>query len=291
MQKKLLHFKEKNFLFAKIKGENDILHFTTPFDITIISDITSELKNEYRKYEEKGGLMWARPSSSHGRIKYIVEKITWVRNAIEDTPNDEGLNKSNCYRPDAIKFFEALDTIFKAGCFPLRFHTHPTEDVSEPYLIFHENFVNETSGGDRKSSETPYSFEEIQILTPRCLVVGNKSYSDELFIGFYDGGVAPKDFKSTKDLTRKEKIDEFGSAFSSLKLTPNQKIAAGIVFVGLILVGIRYRKAIVPVMLGTLAMGSTILTRQEKNETPKYYCMLSDGEVTIHFPKYENNKN
>jgi hypothetical protein len=290
MQKKLLYFKENNFLFSKVKDGKEILHFTTPFDITVVSDITAELKSEYRKYEEKGGLMWARPISSQGKITYFIEKITWVRNAIEDTPNDKGYNKANCYQPDAVNFFAALDTIFKAGCFPLRFHTHPTEDVSEPYLIFHENYVNETSDGDRKSSETAYSFEGLQILTPRCLVVGNKSYSDELFIGFYDGGVAPKDFQSTKELTRREKIDEFGSTFSSIELTPNQKIAAGVLIVGLILVGIRYRKTVAPIMLGTLAIGGAMLTRQEKDKTPKYYCMLSDGEVTIHFPKYETNK-
>ena len=123
--------------------------------------------------EEIGGFIWAKPVLGIQHYDFVCDKITFIRNAIEDKPNSRGQTKKNTYLRDPKILKETLKEIFSLGYLPINFHTHPTKGKNPLDEIDKFTFQKETSLQDRKAAEYTLRVGGEQLLLPRGLVVGN----------------------------------------------------------------------------------------------------------------------
>lgn len=124
MEQKLIEYKNAGFLDAKIVDGDELLHLTTPCRFRVNENIVADLKSNYKKDEEIGGVLWAEPTSKDNEIIHIVDNVSYIRNAIEDNPRTDHRNKSNAYLPDSKELNQTPNDFFHRVIFPLNFiHT------------------------------------------------------------------------------------------------------------------------------------------------------------------------
>lgn len=266
------------------EGEK-IYHIKSPCTFVIKEEIVKKLENQYLPDEEIGGIIWVKPERKNDKYEFVGDQVTFIRNAIEDKPNERGRTRKNSYLPDNKVLNETYREVFKSGYLPIRFHSHPTKgnDFLNEFMKF--DFSRETSEQDRKVSEYPLNIGKEKLLLPRGLIVGNNKISGNIFIGVYNGFIAPKGFEETKDKVVKENMDKAFEAASSIELTNKQKIFAGIAILLLLVIIVKYRKHSLPVILGLGAMIPLML--ENTNEETKYYSQSSSGDVKLEIPDYE----
>ncbi|MBI5217597.1 MAG: hypothetical protein HY958_01530 [Bacteroidia bacterium] len=286
---------EKGFFRSvKIKDEQ-ILILKTPCRFKILQKVVIKLKENYLDDEEIGGVMRAKPTTVNGENIYIVDDVKFIRNAIEDQPlfdkiTGNLLKKSNAYLLDGKQFNEERKNIFNVRCLPIRFHTHPTKGKNIFDSIKYQREQTETSDQDNIASQGFEPIDNQNILMPRGLIVGNKDIGNDIFIGVYDGFIAPPGFEESKRKVQKENINSIGNSItnkiSSWNLTDNEKIVYGIGAV-LILGYLVYktRKFSIPVVFCLAAVGSILLTNTGSIEQPNYFNKLSFGDAVIYIPK------
>ena len=182
------------FLEKIIVNNEEIFHLTTPCRFTIEEDIVISLKKNYCADEEIGGIFWAKPTIGTQEKTHIVKKISFLRNVIEDTLRTDHLNKSNSYLPDSKQLHEEMERIFCQGFLPLMFHTHPVKGSDFLQTLMNPNFVSETSDQGIYEKSFTYDFNKQKLLMPSFLIVGNDISSQDIFIGVYNGFVAPQSF-------------------------------------------------------------------------------------------------
>ena len=288
---------EKGFIRSvNIKNEQ-VFILTTPCKFIVLKEMVMKLKVNYLDYEEIGGVMQAKPTIENGEMVYVVDKVEFVRNAIEDNEivGEDGkiLNKSNAYLEDRLEYDGKREQILNARCLPIFFHTHPTRGTTLFENISNQKIQTNTSEPDRRHSKKFDLIDMKNILIPRGLVVGNKDLGDDLFLGLYDGFIAPAGFEESKRKVEQENMMSIGNSISdgisSWNLSKNEKIALGI-GAALMLGGIYHtRKYSVPVIFGLGILGVALLatsaTTTTTIERPNYYNRLLFGDAHIYIPK------
>lgn len=275
----------EKYFQKRIEGEHEIFHIKTPCKFVIEENIVSSLKSEYKSDVEIGGVLWAKPEIIENETIFKINTVSYIRNAIEDSPRTDRRNKSNAYLPDHKELSEAYKQCFNIGHFPIRFHTHPTKgnNFFEEFMSFSRQ--TETSEQDRISAENWIKIEGQNVLMPRALVVGNDLIQGNIFVGLYHGFIAPYEFEITKKEIRQENLKKVIKSVSKINLNDNQKIALGIGAILLLVVIVKFKKYSLPVIFSLVSASIAFLELTSKE--PKYFNRLSSGNAVIDIPEFE----
>ncbi|MBK8926675.1 MAG: hypothetical protein IPM74_12395 [Crocinitomicaceae bacterium] len=284
MEAHLIAYRKTGLLDSKNTNGNDLLILTTPSKFIFTEEVVSLLKNKYKADEEVGGMLWVKPQGEKESVIYLVEKVSFIRNAIEDKPRADQLNKSNAYLPDADESNTVLSEISSGGYLPMKFHTHPVKGANFLQEISYSYLKTETSDQDKFESTFPLKIGTTSLLMPRCLIVGNDSFNSDLFIGIYNGFVAPQGFEDSKKNIQAENIERAARIVSSLKLTDNQKMGIGLGAALMIFAAIKYPKYSFPVIMSLAARLPLMLSSTDQIKNPPYYNRLTKGRAEIFIP-------
>lgn len=285
MEKYLSKLQQSDFLQTKEINNENLFHITTPCVFRLEADMVQSLKKNYKSDEEIGGVLSAMPTMNNNEKVYLISKVCYVRNAIEDNPRKDGKNKSNAYLPDLTQLNNELSNIIKQGCLPIKFHTHPTDGYEYFQTIINQNYQTDTSDQDKRESESPINIAGQKLLMPRCLIVGNAISTSDIFIGVYGGFVAPVSFDTSKRKIMDENIKKTADYFSNLNLSNGQKIGLGIGAALLVFSLIKYPKYSLPVLFGLAATAPILLTNTQNIDRPEYFNRLTFGNADIYIPK------
>ena len=285
MEKLITDLQAIGFLEAKsIKGE-EIFHLTTPCRFRIDENIVSSLKENYLADEEIGGVLWAKPTIENEEKIYLINKVSYIRNAIEDKPRSDQRNKSNAYLPDNKQLNQELQSIFTQGYLPVKFHTHPVKGASFLHSLTYPNLVTETSDQDKFESSLPHNVGSKKLLMPRGLIVGSDISSHDIFIGVYNGFIAPTEFNQSKKKVQEENFKKTADLVSKINLTDGQKIGLTIGAALLLFVIIKYPKHSMPVIVGLTSTVPLLMTSTKNIDNPNYFNKLANGSADIFIPK------
>ena len=273
------------FLKKTIIDSEEIYHLKTPCRFRIEEDIVSELKIQYCVDEEIGGILWAKPTIDKSENIFSVKKVTFIRNIIEDSPRADHRNKSNAYLPDNKILHDEIQKIIFQGFLPFKFHSHPVKGSGFLQTLMNANFVSETSDQDVFESSFFYNLGNEKLLIPRCLIVGNDISSKDIFIGLYNGFVAPKSFDESKKKVQEENLQKTSDLISTINPTDGQKIGLAIGAALLLFVIAKYPKYSLPVVLGLTATIPLLLTNTQNLCNPHYFNKLSSGCADIFIPE------
>lgn len=273
----LLNLEKAGILTQGKKNGNNYYHLTTPCKIEISDEITSLLKSSYEADKEKGGLLIALPVRKNEEIYLIIKKVVFLTN-VSETPEKS-------YSPNSQELQKALsESLFNdvEKTLPIRFHTHPTRSSSPFNEIVNYLFQANTSKQDQIVSDNPITVENINLLMPRSIALCNGTSADRMFIGFYNGLIAPIEFESHRRERIQEAIENIQAKIEELADKGNNKwvfLGSGI----LLAIGvIKYPKVAIPLtLLLTMMMPMFI---NDKHSKPKYFAQLSKGKVVIEIP-------
>lgn len=284
---------------AEHKG-NSIYKLKTPFIVRVSDTSVVKLSNEYLDKEEIGGMLWALPEINNGERVLKIDKISYIRNAIEDKEiydkkTGRLLQKTNAYLPDNIEHRFIRTEIIKSGHLPIKFHTHPTKGKTIIQSLHKQSIQTDISDQDKKESFNIDSIDGNQLIIPRALIVGNKEFGNDLFVGVYGGFVTPENFDSSKSKIQQENIDMVAESVSrgirNLNLTKEEKVIYG-VGAGLLLIVLlsKFRKFSVPALLGLAGVAPLLLANTGSIDRPEYYNKLSFGGADIYIPSFDMEK-
>ena len=291
MKKSIQQLFDKGFLqIGELEGK-EIYHLTTPCRFNISKEVVENLINNYLTEEEIGGILWAKPTIIGKEKVYLIDQVKFLRNAIEDSPyRDKGgilRTRKNSYLRDEKSYTEELKKIFSKGYLPVKFHTHPTKGTNPIENSIKQLLHTETSGQDQRESKTPTELDNKFLVMPRALIVGNGDLKNNIFIGLYDGSIAPVSFEDSKKKVIEERIGQFADAISSTNLSDKSKFLLSIGAFLLILGAVKYPKVVVPAILGLLATAPILLSNTANLNKVSYYNKLSVGEANIYIPAKE----
>ncbi len=286
MEQILVEHKNAGYLETKIVDGNEIFHLSTPCRFRVTENIVSKLKIKYKADEEIGGVLWARPTSKDGEIIHIIDKVSFIRNAIEDKPRNDDRNKSNAYYPDGQMLNQSLNEVFSQGYLPVKFHSHPVKGTNFLHSLAYSNIKTETSTQDKLASSFHQTVGNIQLVMPRALIVGNDVVSRDIFIGVYNGFIAPTEFKNSKNKIQQENLQKIADLVSSINLTDGEELGLAIGAILLLAVIVKYPQNSLPVILGLCAILPLLLTNTHNINNPDYFNMMSSGSADIFIPKY-----
>jgi len=279
----LSELQKNNFIQTKQIENEKLFHITTPCVFRIENEIVQSLKKNYKSTEEIGGILSAKPTLINNERIYVIDKVNYIRNAIEDNPKN-GLNKTNAYLPDFKQKNQVISKILENNYLPVEFHTHPIKEKEYLQTILNQNYQTETSDQDRKVSKFPYNINSQKLLMPSCLIVGSLSSSLDIFIGVYGGFIAPVGFETRKEQVINEKIIKSIDSMSTIKFTTDQKIGLGVGAALLLFSIIKYPKYSLPVIAGLALIAPILLTNTQNIERPKYFNKLLFGKADIYIP-------
>ncbi|MBL0048158.1 MAG: hypothetical protein IPP32_08720 [Bacteroidetes bacterium] len=278
---------DDDFLQTKKHKGTETYFLTTPCRFVYEESIVKNLINHYLAEEEIGGIFWAEPKVIGNEKVYLIRHVKYLRNAIEDKEHrdEDGriLTKKNAYIPDAKEYFEELKKIFASNNLPLKFHSHPTKGNGSIEDIMMQLLHTETSIQDQKESQDSYLFEGKNILMPRALIVGNGDFKNNIFIGLYDGSIAPVEFEESKRAKIQENMNRVFESISSSKFSENQKFVLVVAGVLTAIAVIKYPKIAFPALLVLSASAPFFLTNTESSNT-NYFSKLSFGAANICIP-------
>jgi hypothetical protein len=275
---------QAGFLQTKQVENEELSHIATPCIFRIESEIVKSLKNNYISTEEIGGVLSAKPSLINNERIFIIESVSYVRNAIEDNPRTDGRNKTNAYCPDKTQLNQVLTSILKNNCLPIKFHTHPTKGKAYFESKINQIYQTDTSTQDKRESENFFNIGESKVLMPRCLIVGNSGLSSDIFIGIYGGFISPVGFEESKRKIINEKIKSAAYFLSDINLTKGQKIGLGIGAALTLFAIIKYPKYSLPVIAVLAIASHAAMLNTTTISRPEYFNKLSFGKAEIYIP-------
>lgn len=285
MEQKLLEYQIAGYLDSKTVDGIELLHLTTPCRFHINENIVFDLKSNYQTDEEVGGVLWAKPTTKDGEIIYIIDKVNYIRNAIEDNLRADNRNKTNAYLPDKIQLNQTLADLFSRGYLPVKFHTHPVKGTNFIHSLTYPNLNTETSDQDKRESSLPHIVGNKKLLMPRGLIVGNDIFSSDIFIGVYNGFIAPTEFEDSKKEIQQDNFQKTADLVSSINLSDGQKIGMAIGAALLLFTIVKYPKYSFPVILGLGSSLPLLMTNTQNIDNPNYFNKLSFGSANIFIPK------
>jgi hypothetical protein len=281
LESKFIEYKNAGFFETKIVEEEELIHLTTPCRFRIDENIVLNLKNNYKSDEEIGGVLWVKPTKEVGEIIHVIDKVSYIRNAIEDNPRNDNRNKSNSYLSDFKQRNEILNDLFIKGYLPLMFHTHPIKGSDFLQTFTNSNLMTETSKQDKLESSLLLTIGSANLLMPRALIVGNETISNDIFIGVYNGFIAPKEFEDSKKKIQEANIKKTAELVSSINFSEEQKISLSIGALLLLYVILKYPKHSMSVIFGLFATLPILLTNTNNITKPNYFNKLSSGSAEI----------
>ena len=285
MELKIIEYKNAGYLETIIVDGYELLHLTTPCRFRVNENIVADLKSNYKADEEIGGVLWTKPTTKDGEIIHVIDNVSYIRNAIEDNPRSDHRNKSNAYLPDSKELNQTLNDLFLQGYLPVKFHTHPVKGTSFLHSLTYPNLMTETSEQDQRESSLPHIIGNKKILMPRGLIVGNDISSSDIFIGVYNGFIAPTEFENSKKKIQQENFQKTADLVSSINLSDGQKIGLAIGAALLLFVIVKYPKHSLPVIIGLGATLPLLVTNTHNIDNPNYFNKLSFGSADIFIPK------
>ena len=285
MQQKLIEYKKAGFFDTKIVDGKEILHLATPCRFRIIETIVEDLKSNCKSYKEIGGILWSKPTILEGEIIHSIDKVSYIRNAIDDNPRTDDRNSSNAYLPDRKEYNKILNELFSQGYLPVKFHTHPVHDTNFLCSLTYSDLMSETSEQDQHESLQPLKIGNQYLLMPRALIVNNVFLSNAIFIGVYNGFIAPNEFENSKKKIQEENFNKTVALLSSVNLKDTEKFGLSIGAALLLYAIVKNPKFSLPVIFGLSATIPLLLTNTKNIENPYYFNKLSYGSASIFIPK------
>lgn len=286
MQDQLLdHLLETGFLQEKSIENEIILHIITPCRFRIEEDIVTSLKKSYKDTEEIGGLLWAKPTIIDGSRIFVIERVSFIRNAIEDEIRNDGRNKSNAYLRDWHQYSKVMNEILYKEYLPVSFHTHPINNTELVKSLRTQSLQMETSPQDRLVSTKPKIIGTKKLLMPDCLIVGNNLASNDIFIGLYNGFISPYSFEESKKKILFKNYERAADRISTLELSDLQKVGIVIGALLLLFVIVKYRKLSLPVIISLATVISLMMNSTASIDNPDYFNKLSAGAANINIPE------
>lgn len=283
----IIELNKNGYLKTKIEDGQELYFLVTPCRFRIEDSIVKELKNKYKSDEEIGGVFWAKPTRQDGEIIYSIDRVCFIRNAIDDNPRNDHRNKSNAYRPDQNQLKQEINNIFTNGSLPIRFHTHPTKGTDFLKSLVSTNLQTEVSEQDKKASYSPFDIGGKKLIMPRALIVGNDISKHDIFIGIYNGFIAPTEFVDSKNKIQQENLQKITDFISNINLTDSQKFGLAIGALLLLYTIIKYPKYNMYVIIALGTILSLAMTGTQNIEKPNYFNRLSSGSADIFIPNIE----
>jgi hypothetical protein len=273
----IIKLKVEEVLIEGTKNGNQYLHLQTPCKVHLTENATKQLRNSYQADQEKGGVLVAIPKRINGVTHLTIDRAIFLTN-VSDTPK-------NRYRPDSKELKQALKDTYSGlteNSLSIRFHTHPTHSENAMNEIFNYIFQCNTSEQDQLVSDIPFSVGDLSVLMPRSLVLCNSKISDRMFIGFYNGLIAPIEFESHRHEQTQKAMDTIFINVSEWAKEGSNKwwlVGGGITLAFLI---IRYNKFAIPLILMLISMSQLFINDQYGQ--PKYFAHVTKGAITIDLP-------
>lgn len=270
----LLQLQQDGILMQGEKNNNQYLHLQTPCKVHLTENATQQLREAYDSKIEKGGILVAKPQKVGQETHLEIDRAIFLTN-ISETPEDS-------YLADRNEIKQALkDTLADENekTLPIQFHTHPTHSNNPFNEMFHYLIQTNTSQQDRIASEVPVKVGDINLLMPDSLVLCNNTMTGKMFIGFYNGLIAPVEFDTHKREQLSQAVDKFMDDISEWANEGNNRlwlIGGGILLTILI---IRYSGNAIPLLFLLLSMLPMFINGQHGQ--PKYFAQITVGRVTI----------
>lgn len=273
---------QKRGFFKKAQDPNEKLYLATPYRVVINADVTKSLRSNYLPTEEKGGLLWAKAKIKGGERILVLEKVSFIRNAIDDTVRDDGLTSANAYLRDSKEYQSVFQELINAEFLPFAFHTHPIIGNSILEQINHRNSNMDTSQADINASERLYAIYGHNVHLPHVLIMGN-TLGDELFIRLYGGNNSPASFVEASRETMSENLDSLFSKLEWNKFSTGQKILTGAIAATAFFGTILRPKMAAAIMVAGAPLAFSLIT--DTHSPSPHYCRLTDErEATILVP-------
>lgn len=254
------------------KDDKQYIHLKTPCKIILSENVIKQLQDNYDSQYEKGGIFVAVPEKIDNETHLIIDKVNFLTN-VSDEPH-------RSYIPNSSELEQTLNLILDSESLPIRFHTHPTHSNDILKEAFNYILQSNTSQQDQLVSEYPFPVEEFNLLMPRGLVLCNKNIANRMFVGFYNGLIAPHGF----DLQRKESTEEFIKSalkvFNKLAIN-NQVLLISAITVSVLAI-IKYNKQLIPLVLLLFAIIPLFINDQKSN--PQYFAQINSGKTIISIP-------
>ena len=268
--------KQDGVLVEGIKNNKEYLHLQTPCKVHLTDKAVNQLRDSYQADKEKGGILVAIPKRINNVTHLTIDNVVILSN-ISDNPQ-------NSYRPDDKELNQALKDTYsgQVNSLAIRFHTHPTHSDNPMNEILNYIYQCNTSEQDQLVSDTPVTIGEYSVLMPRSLILCTGKMTERLFIGFYNGLIAPIEFETHRSEQAQKAMDNILSSVSEWAEEGNNKwwlIGGGLVLAFLI---IRYNKFAIPFILMLVAMSPMFINDQHGQ--PKYFTQVTKGAVAIDFP-------
>jgi hypothetical protein len=260
-------------------GDDARFRINTPCLIEISENVTKYLSDEYDPRFEKGGFLIAVPQRKKGITHLTIDRVVFLPN-VSGTPE-------RSYSPDYAEYTKTLQDVFVgriANALPIRFHTHPTHsDNAFHAMLNYQQQCNTSKQDQRVSREFPIQIdEETSLFLPDSLVLRNMTLG-RMFIGFYNGLIAPVEFsKFRKERVQKNftTIAEGVAGWTQKKPENGLWLAAGGIFLAMLVIA--YPKVALNTAITLAAAGPMFVN--DKNSNPQYFAQLTTGRVTIEIP-------
>lgn len=266
-----------------LKGDKVII-LQTPCRFIFREEVVSNLQKSYLPNEEIGGLFWAKPRKEVGEGLFEITKVSYIRNAIEDKPRTDGLNRTNACLLDGDSLNSELALIFKEGFLPIKFHTHPIYSRERGLHFIEQLKQAETSKQDRIESKFSFIYDGQKILTPRALVIGSEVSSNDIIIGIYDGGVAPVEIKGSLERVQIKNLTLASESLCQIQLSEKEKLVFAIFIIIIIMAILKYPRAGLQVALLLGLVAPAFLSQTKHLDDVSYYAKLNAGQAKILLP-------
>ena len=266
--------------FLQRREDLEMITIKPPLQIRISPIVMDKLLDAYIPDEEIGGLLLSEPIQEEGKKSLQINRLKFLKN-IADDPSSSYIPKE--LYPNMTKALRGT----KGGLhyLPLRFHSHPKlklPDQREMEYALARMWQLQTSINDREEAAQAYKISplEIPLLLPRALVY---CIEDEIFVGFYGGGIAPEDFKEYAMKLLGEDMIQKVTGIADWVTEDKKWWKAVLGVLGSIVVVFTYSLASLhPSTLMELA--EIILSYREKTRVNTYFAFAKEGPIEIMIP-------
>ena len=142
---------------------------------------------------------------------------------------------------------------------------------------------------DIRESFPYFKIGDQMLLMPRGLIVSNDILNSDIFIGLYNGFIAPTEFENSKKKIQQENLYKIGDLVSAINLTDRQRVGMAIGAALLLFVIIKYPKHSLPVITALASILPLFMTNTHNIDNPNYFNKLSLGSADILIPKIITN--
>lgn len=196
----MIQLHSNGFLRLQEIEKESVLILTMPCEFRIEGNILESLLNNIKSTEENGGVLFLKPTRIDNDRVFIIDKVGYIRNAIEDNPRKDGMKRSNSYLPDPYQHYNTILNVLEDNSLPIEFKILPTQSLKNFESIGYSEFQKTINNQNKSANEIPLICGYQKMFLPRCLIFGNTNSLSDIFIGFYNGFIIPVNFSTLKNL-------------------------------------------------------------------------------------------